>query len=65
MFHTFHTALKSDAVKLNIKDMIVTLGLLCQISPASLWAEPMYISGLFAHLITTLVEGEVTMFTSP
>ncbi|KAF8623412.1 hypothetical protein AX15_006355 [Amanita polypyramis BW_CC] len=57
-FRAFLTALKSDAVTLNIKDMIVTLSLLCQLSPVSLWAEPMYISGLFAYLITTLVEGE-------
>lgn len=61
MFRAFLTAIKSDAVTVNIKDMIVTLGLLCQNFPASSWVEPMYNSGLFAYLITTLAEGEVRM----
>lgn len=61
MFRAFLIAIKSDAVMVNIKDMIVILGLLCQNSPASLWVEPMYNSGLFAYLITTLAEGEVRM----
>ncbi|KAM6495766.1 Armadillo-type fold [Amanita muscaria] len=59
LFRAFLQALKSDAVTLNIRDLITCLGILCQISPASLWAEPMYQSGLFAYLITTLVEGEI------
>ncbi|KAF8351332.1 armadillo-type protein [Amanita rubescens] len=58
MFRAFLTAMKSDAVTINIKDIIVTLSLLCQVSPASSWAEPMYNSGLFTYLITTLAEGE-------
>ncbi|KAF8746019.1 hypothetical protein AX14_004306 [Amanita brunnescens Koide BX004] len=58
MFRAFLTAIKSDAVTINIKDMIVTLCLLCQITPASSWVEPMYNSGLFAYLIATLAEGE-------
>jgi len=53
--------MKSDAVTINIKDIIITLSLLCQVSPASSWAEPMYNSGLFTYLITTLAEGEVRM----
>jgi hypothetical protein len=61
MFRAFLTAIKSDAVTINIKDMIVTLCLLCQITPASSWVEPMYNSGLFAYLIATLAEGEVRM----
>ncbi|KAK2466318.1 hypothetical protein APHAL10511_001960 [Amanita phalloides] len=58
LFCALLAGLKSDAVTINIKDMIVTLSLLCQNSPISLWAGPMYNSGLFAYLITTLVEGE-------
>ncbi|KAF8639750.1 hypothetical protein AX17_001012 [Amanita inopinata Kibby_2008] len=59
LFRAFLAALKSDAVTINIKDMIVTLSILIEITPAALWGESMYSSGLFAFLITTLVEGEI------
>lgn len=59
LFRAFHTALKSGAVILNMKDMVIALNLLVQIAPAALWGEAMHISGLFAYLLNALIEGEV------
>ncbi|PFH52845.1 hypothetical protein AMATHDRAFT_1887 [Amanita thiersii Skay4041] len=58
LFRAFLSAIKSDAVTINIRDMIISLNLLVQTSPAALWGGPMYNSGLFSYMITTLAEGE-------
>lgn len=42
-----------------MKDMIISLSLLVQVSPPALWGEAMHTSGLFNHLLMNLVEGEV------
>lgn len=60
LFSALLIALKNEAVvALNITDMLNALNLLIQTSPSSLWGEAMHTSGLFAHIVTTLVEGEV------
>jgi hypothetical protein len=59
VFSTLLTTLKSQAVMVNIKDILITLNLLIQLTPSNLWGEPMHTSGLFAHILTTLIDGEV------
>lgn len=59
VFGTLLTALKSQAVMVNIKDLLIALNLLIQLTPSNLWGESMHISGLFAHILTTLIDGEV------
>lgn len=59
VFQAFTLGLKSSAALINLKDMVIALEYLVQLAPSSLWGEPMHSSGLFAHLISTLVEGEV------
>lgn len=63
VFSTVLTALKSQAVTVNIKDILIALNLLIQLTPSNLWGEPMHISGLFAHILTTLIDGEVFTFS--
>lgn len=46
----------SQAISSNQKDLIVSLQLLVQLSPAQLWAEPMHVSGLFSVIIKALME---------
>lgn len=58
LFQAFLAALKSEAVTSNMKDMIISLSLLVQVSPPALWGEAMHTSGLFNHLLMNLVEGE-------
>lgn len=60
ILQAFTLALKNAAVLINLKDMIIALEYLVQLAPPSLWGEPMHSSGLFAHLINTLVEGEAS-----
>jgi hypothetical protein len=43
----------------NIKDIIIALDLLLQVTPSSMWGEALHVSGLFAHLLTTLTDAEV------
>lgn len=60
LFDGFLAALKSEAVTLmNAKDLLITLNLLIQVTPSGLWGEAMHNSGLFAHVLTTLIDGEV------
>lgn len=49
----------NQAVQTNQKDMIITLQLLVQLTPAQLWAEPMHLSGLFGLLIKSVMEDKV------
>lgn len=61
IFRAFLAALRSDAVTLNLKDMVVALNLVVQITPSSLWGEAMHMSGLFAYLLKTLIDNEVRL----
>ncbi|TFK43406.1 armadillo-type protein [Crucibulum laeve] len=58
LFNSYTAAFKSDAATLNLKDMLISLSLLLQIAPSSLWGESLHTSGLFAHLLIKLIEGE-------
>jgi hypothetical protein len=64
LFCTIHTTLKSEAVLLNMKDLIIALNLLIQIAPAALWGEAMHTSGLFAYLLRELIDGEAGVFVA-
>ncbi|KAJ7368449.1 armadillo-type protein [Mycena albidolilacea] len=58
LFHAFKAALSSAAVATNLKDMLISLNLLIQVAPSTLWGEAMHVSGLFAQLMGTILEGE-------
>lgn len=58
IFRAFSEGLKSQAAIVNMKDMVINLQFMVQLAPSSLWGEPMHASGLFAHLLNTLVDGE-------
>ncbi|KAF9464415.1 armadillo-type protein [Collybia nuda] len=61
LFDAFLAALKSEAVTLvNAKDLLLTLNLLVQTSPSGLWGEALHNSGLFAHTLMTLIDGEAS-----
>lgn len=62
VFSAILTALKSQAVMTNIRDILVALNLLIQLTPSNLWGEPMHTSGLFAHILITLIDGEVLAY---
>ncbi|KAF9495444.1 ARM repeat-containing protein [Pleurotus eryngii] len=58
LFRAFLQGLTSGAVGQNLKQMIISLEFLVQLTPASVWAEPMHTSGLFAHLITKVTDDD-------
>lgn len=60
LFSAFLRALTSRIVDINAKDLLHTLELLVQLAPAELWGESFHTSGLFAHLLKTLIAGEVS-----
>lgn len=59
IFRAILSALSGEAASVNVKDMIVTLNLLMQLAPPSQWGEAMHISGLFTHLMKTVMDAEV------
>ncbi|KAJ6598916.1 armadillo-type protein [Mycena vulgaris] len=58
LFSAFRLALSSAAVSTNLKDMLISLNLLVQVTPSALWGEAMHTSGLFSLLMKNIVEGE-------
>ncbi|KAJ7929923.1 armadillo-type protein [Mycena leptocephala] len=58
LFRAFSVALSSAAVATNLKDMLISLNLLMQVAPSTLWGEAMHVSGLFALLMKNILEGE-------
>ncbi|KAF8076536.1 armadillo-type protein [Lyophyllum atratum] len=61
LFSAFVTAFKNESViVLNATDMMRALNLVIQTAPSSLWGEAMHTSGLFAHILTTLIDGEAS-----
>ncbi|KAF8974448.1 armadillo-type protein [Flammula alnicola] len=58
LFRAFLNALTSKLVEINAKELLQALNLLIQLSSSELWGEPMHTSGLFAHLLKTLIAGE-------
>ncbi|KAF8592605.1 ARM repeat-containing protein, partial [Ramaria rubella] len=55
LFQAFGSAM-SKAVKTNVADILRALNLMAQIVPATVWAEPMHSSGLFAALVKVVIE---------
>lgn len=53
------SALSGPAVSVNVKDLVVALNLLMQVAPPTHWGEAMHSSGLFAHLMKTVLDEEV------
>lgn len=60
LFRAFLHALTSKIVDINAKDLLQALELLVQLAPAELWGEGFHTSGLFGHLLKTLIAGEVS-----
>ncbi|KAJ7276541.1 armadillo-type protein [Mycena haematopus] len=59
LFHAYRTTLSNAAtVATNQKDMLISLNLLLQVAPSSLWGEAMHVSGLFSLLMKNILEGE-------
>ncbi|KAJ2920088.1 hypothetical protein MD484_g369, partial [Candolleomyces efflorescens] len=58
IFQAFTEGLKSQAVMVNMKDMVMALQFMVQLAPSNLWGEPMHTSGLFSYLLLTLNDGE-------
>ncbi|KDR83604.1 hypothetical protein GALMADRAFT_219426 [Galerina marginata CBS 339.88] len=58
LFRAFLSAFNSKIVGVNAKELLQSLGLLVQLSPSDLWGEALHTSGLFAHLLKTLIAGE-------
>jgi hypothetical protein len=44
---------------INTKDMALALNVLLQITPSSLWGEPLHTSGLFPFILNSLLEEKV------
>lgn len=47
-----------QALASNIQELVVTLQLLVQLTPAQLWADLMHNSGLFAYIVKVVMEDE-------
>ncbi|KAF8195734.1 armadillo-type protein [Mycena galopus ATCC 62051] len=59
LFHAYRTTLSNvGAVAPNQKDMLISLNLLTQVAPSTLWGEAMHVSGLFSLLMKNILEGE-------
>ncbi|KAI0693596.1 ARM repeat-containing protein [Cytidiella melzeri] len=48
-----------QAVQLNVKDMAITIQLCVQLAPSSTWGEALYVSDLFAYVVTALKEDKI------
>ncbi|KAF8914040.1 armadillo-type protein [Gymnopilus junonius] len=59
LFRAYLSALTSKIVDVNSKELLQSLGLLVQLAPSGFWGEALHTSGLFAHLLKTLIAGEV------
>ncbi|KAJ3517980.1 hypothetical protein NLJ89_g157 [Agrocybe chaxingu] len=58
LFRAYLSAFSSKVAEFNAKELVQSLSLLVQLSPSELWGEAMHASGLFPHLLKTLVAGE-------
>ncbi|PPQ83268.1 hypothetical protein CVT25_004007 [Psilocybe cyanescens] len=58
VFRAYLSAFTNKIVELNAKELLQSLSLLVQLAPSDLWGEAMHISGLFPHLLKTLIAGE-------
>ncbi|KAJ7283929.1 armadillo-type protein [Mycena rebaudengoi] len=58
LFTALRNALANAAVVVNLKDILISIGLLVQVAPSTLWGEAMHVSGLFSLLLKNITEGE-------
>ncbi|PPR07214.1 hypothetical protein CVT26_012647 [Gymnopilus dilepis] len=58
LFRAYLSALTSKIVDVNAKELLQSLSLLVQLTPPGLWGEAIHASGLFSHLLKTLIAGE-------
>ncbi|KAF9476494.1 ARM repeat-containing protein [Pholiota conissans] len=58
LFRAFLAALTSKVIDINSKELLQALNLLVQLAPSTLWGEALHTSGLFSHLLKTLIAGE-------
>ncbi|KAH9482382.1 Importin-11 [Psilocybe cubensis] len=58
IFRAYLSAFNNKIIELNAKDLLQSLSLLIQLAPSELWGEPLHVSGLFPHLLKTLIAGE-------
>ncbi len=59
LFVAFYEALRNVSVTSNLKDMVICINNIVGTNPSSLWGEALHVSGLFAYLMTTLLDSEV------
>ncbi|EMD40680.1 hypothetical protein CERSUDRAFT_111258 [Gelatoporia subvermispora B] len=50
----------TQALPVNIKGLLVALQLIVQVAPAQLWGEPLHLSGLFGHIVQTLMDDKAS-----
>ncbi|KAF8917892.1 armadillo-type protein [Mucidula mucida] len=62
LFVAFYEALRNVSVTSNLKDMVICINNIVGTNPSSLWGEALHVSGLFAYLMTTLLDSEVVTF---
>ncbi|KIP12739.1 hypothetical protein PHLGIDRAFT_97377 [Phlebiopsis gigantea 11061_1 CR5-6] len=48
-----------QAAQMNVKDMAISINMLVQLAPSSLWGEALHSSGLFAYLVKSLQEEQI------
>lgn len=53
-----------QAAQMNVKDMAISINMLVQLAPSSLWGEALHSSGLFAYLVKSLQEEQVRPTTN-
>lgn len=63
LFEAFVFAL-SNAVAASVKEILLVINLITQLTPAALWAEAMHTSGLFAVLVKTVIDGKVSTIST-
>ena len=59
LFGAFLMTLRSQIISVNARELLESLSLLVQLSPSPLWVSGIGKSGLFTHLLQTLIAGEV------
>jgi hypothetical protein len=60
LFNAYKNSI-SNALSINVKYLLISLQILVQLAPSSLWGEAMYYSGLFPFLLKTLLDDEVRL----
>ncbi|KAF9569336.1 ARM repeat-containing protein [Agrocybe pediades] len=59
LFKAYLNALAHKALGLNAKGLIQSISLVIQLGQSTFWGEALHTSGLFPHLLKTMIAGEV------